>query len=434
MQRNSRGFTLVELLVVILIIGVLIGLLLPAVQSARESARRSALKSAAPEQGVAVFAPETPQSGVEPSAPVSPAKITTLQAEVTLTPRLSVGTVMPVSIYEAQFQGNLEARSPTNTESECLVSLPLPPEIISLAELQITLNGEPCEAVEVSRGELRCRVPLKEMPQPLEVTYAAVGRGVFRLDIPPGGVENKLSLKLRTTGSDVRLMELSLQPTRVGSSGGGAEYTWEYDRLLFGRAIQLDVLGIAPVDRLGELRWLGPLSIVFFGLAAGLMALAAERPAFDRWMLLLTVGLFAGSYPLMYYAQEYLPLGYAVVLSAAAPILLVTVRTIFLAGWRLALGIMLSAAAVLAATIVCAVWPKYQGVLITAETLGLFAVAMILGPRIGKKSLLPTNAARPDSAAPAPSESERIPAEDSTESSPSGENRGEESLPKDSSG
>ena len=70
-------------------------------------------------------------------------------------------------------------------------------------------------------------------------------------------------------GSDVRLLELSLQPTdNGGRAAGTTTYTWNYRRLLFGQPVRVDVLGIAPIDRLGELTWLGPLGVIAFGLLA----------------------------------------------------------------------------------------------------------------------------------------------------------------------
>ena len=141
------------------------------------------------------------------------------------------------------------------------------------------------------RGELPAE------PTLLEITYTAVGKGLYELSVPPGGILDQFKISLVANGSDVRLMELSLQPTSLERSGGTSTYRWDYQRLLFGQPVRLDVLGIAPIDRLGELTWLGPLSVVIFGLLVGLVVHAASVAQFDRWMLLLTVGTFAGAYP-----------------------------------------------------------------------------------------------------------------------------------------
>ena len=89
--------------------------------------------------------------------------------------------------------------------------------------------------------------------------------------------------------------------------------------------MRLDVLGIAPIDRLGELTWLGPVSVVVFGILVGLVVQGCSATRFDLWMLLLTVGTFAGAYPLMYFAQEYIPLGPAVLISAGIAIVIIAV-------------------------------------------------------------------------------------------------------------
>ena len=395
------AFTLIELLVVVGLMVILISLLLPALSRSRKSS--IAVKMAAESRWIGRDAENNVSKSPVPTTQSPPsrlhAQIHSFEATVDLTPRLSVGTAEPESIYEAKLTAKLSATAPKDANDRggsgkagpnggaaggiAELTLPLPPQVISLAELSVKVDGEPSDDVRAAEGELIWRGHLpSNTPAVVELTYAAVGKGVYTLQPPGGRILDTFSLALTANGSDVRMLELSMQPTSLTRESGRTKYQWTYKRLMFGRPIALDVLGIAPIDRLGELTWLGPLSVVMFGILLGLVGRAFPSPRFDRWMLLLLIGAFTGTYPLMYFAQQFVPIRWAILIPVAFTLLVVGWRTISILGFRLGvLGAVIPAAVTLAITLYAAIDPDLQGILLTAGGIAFFTASTLLLPR-----------------------------------------------------
>jgi hypothetical protein len=67
----------------------------------------------------------------------------------------------------------------------CEIEMPLPPEIISSADLSVKVADQPSDQIALRGGNLVWHGTLPDKPTSLEVTYTAVGKGLYKLSIAP---------------------------------------------------------------------------------------------------------------------------------------------------------------------------------------------------------------------------------------------------------
>ncbi len=312
--------------------------------------------------------------------------VSKFDAEISLTPTLSVGTATAESIYVAEFKSTIEAKSDLKNLGKSQIALPLPPQIISLADVNLTVNGDPSEDFTIEQNCLVWNGTLdSSKDSTILVTYSAVGKGIYTLEKPAGKIIELFKTKLTANKGNIQMLQLSLQPSSVNKSSNNTEYTWEYKRLVAAQPIAIDVLGIASIDRLEKLTWLGPLGVFVFGVLIALVTLAYKPEKLDGWVILLVAGCFASAYPLMYFLQDFVSLPAAVGIASIIALCIVGCRISSVYGLYIGIlsGVILPAV-IIALTLAVALVSKQaqQGVLLTIMAIFAFVITMILLPKV----------------------------------------------------
>lgn len=397
MKKKSITNRLAEIGLVLFIFVLLIGILMPTLSSVRKAGVIKSMEyyegSSMPASARITEPDKVSRSMVVPNPDkeetIPSAMVGKFDAEINLTPKLSVGTTTPESIYVAEFKSTIEAKSPEKGQKKCLIELPLPPQVISLADVNVTVNGVPSEDFSLGRNCLMWKGMLDdEKTSEISVTYSATGKGIYTLEKPAGKIIQSFKTRLIANKSNIQMLQLSLQPNSLQQSSNSTIYTWEYKRLVAAQPIAIDVLGIAGIDRLERLTWLGPLSVFVFGILISLAALAYEPEKLNGWVIVLVVGCFAGAYPMMYFLQDFVTLPAAIGIASAVALIIVGWRIISVCGLHHGIfGGLILPAAMLLLTLATALAPKQaeQGVLLTVMAIFAFVVTMVLLPKVQAK-------------------------------------------------
>jgi hypothetical protein len=415
-SKNPVSSLAIMGLVLLILVGAL-AILMPTLQSAREASLRKSMEyksvtNLARDKIAASELSNMPDETISPNISAVPkAVVKKFEAEINLTPKLSVGTATAESIYVADFKSTLEAKAPSQNQEICQIELPLPPQLISLADVEVTVNDEPSEDFTLGHHRLIWQGGLDgEKTSQITVNYSATGKGIYTLEKPSGKIIDSFKTKLIANRSKIRMLELSLQPNSLEENSGKTTYTWEYKNLVVAQPIAIDVLGIAAIDRLGELTWLGPISVLVFGVLIALVALAYDPTKLSGWVLVLVAGCFAGGYPMMYFLQDFLNITVAIGLAVLMVIGIVAWRILSLFGLRRGIfGGLILPVVILGLTLIATILakPAVQGVVLTILGIFTLLVAMILLPKAqaNVKDQIAHEGARTQSLDPPPSDS-----------------------------
>jgi len=241
------------------------------------------------------------------------------------------------STYNVDFAGTWTARNPFDTARDFVISFRFPAREGVYDSFLFTVNGAEAATTRTDDGvETRLTLAPGE-DVTFAVAYRSRGLGSWRYEFGPGVTQVRdFSLTLETDFRDIDFPPRTLSPTSKAETGSGWHLEWDYDSLISGFAVGLQMPEkLNPGPLASRISFFAPVSLLFFFFVIFILSVLRGVNLHPMHYFFLAAAFF--SFHLLFaYLADHIDVHLAFFISSAVSVGLVVSYLRIVAGSRFA--------------------------------------------------------------------------------------------------
>jgi hypothetical protein len=243
--------------------------------------------------------------------------------------------------YGVRFRATYRATNPTNVPRPVVAHLKFPSDHVQFDNFVFRVNGRDADPARDTENGATARV---EVPAGGEIVvdlaYDSRGMETWTYAFAATGVAEvrDFALTLRTDFARIDFPAGTMSPSSSRGTNGGWELVWQFDHLLTGRHIGMDLPNrLNPGPLTARITYFAPVSLLFFLTVMVILGVLKGESLHPMHYAFLSAAFFA-FHLLLAYLVDHLSMHVSFAIAAATSVLLVTTYLRGVAGVHFAMA------------------------------------------------------------------------------------------------